>query len=81
MAPSAHNYDKFSSKKNMFFIWPGGGFPLFVCGISQKKSTDLHLKKLSKNHHPMFCPLSGPHAWLYLQTYRGKLEFLISYAT
>ncbi len=28
-------------KKNMFFIWPGGGFPLFVCGISQKKSVDL----------------------------------------
>ena len=27
--------------KNMFFIWPGGGFPLFVCGISQKKSVDL----------------------------------------
>ena len=25
----------------MFFIWPGGGFPLFVCGISQKKSVDL----------------------------------------
>ena len=36
--------------------------------------------KLSRNHHPMFCPLSGPHAWLYLQTYRGKLEFLIPYA-
>ncbi len=32
-------------------------------------------EKLSKNRHPMFCPLSGPHAWLYLQTYRGKLEF------
>ncbi len=28
-------------KKNMFFIWQGGGFPLFVCGISQKKSVDL----------------------------------------
>ncbi len=38
-------------------------------------------KKLSKNHHPMFRPLSGPHAWLYLQTYRGKLEFLIPYAS
>ncbi len=24
----------------MFCIWPGGGFPLFVCGISQKKSVD-----------------------------------------
>ncbi len=39
-----------------------------------------YLKKLSKNRHPMFRPLSGPHAWLYLQTYRGKLEFLIPYA-
>ncbi len=28
-------------RKNMFIIWPGGGFPLFVCGISQKKSVDL----------------------------------------
>ncbi len=28
-------------KKNMFFIWPGGGFPLFVCGIPQKNSVDL----------------------------------------
>ncbi len=37
-------------------------------------------KKLSKNRHPMFCPLSGPHAWLYLQTFRDKLEFLIPYA-
>jgi hypothetical protein len=26
----------------MFFIWPGGGFPLFVCYISQKKSVDFH---------------------------------------
>ena len=42
MAPLAHNFDKFSSEKNMFFIWPGGGFPLFVCGISQKKSVDFH---------------------------------------
>ncbi len=25
----------------MFFISPGGGFPLFVCCISQKKSVDL----------------------------------------
>ncbi len=41
MAPTVHNFDKFSSEKNMFFIWPGGGFPLFVCGISQKKSADL----------------------------------------
>ncbi len=40
MAPSAHNFDEFSSEKNMFFIWPGGGFPLCVCGISQKKSVD-----------------------------------------
>ncbi len=38
-------------------------------------------KKLSKNCHPMFPPLSGPHAWLYLQTYRGKLELLIPYAS
>ncbi len=28
----------------------------------------------------MFRPLSRLHAWLYLQTYRGKLEFLIPYA-
>jgi hypothetical protein len=41
MAPSAHNFDEFSLEKNMFFIWPGGGIPLFVCGISQKKSVDL----------------------------------------
>ncbi len=27
MAPSAHNFDKFSLEKNMFFIWPGDGFP------------------------------------------------------
>ncbi len=26
----------------MFFILPGGGIPLFVCGITQKKSVDLH---------------------------------------
>ena len=32
----------FHQKKNMFFIWPGGGFPLFVCCISQKKSVDFH---------------------------------------
>ncbi len=42
MAPSAHNFDEFSSEKTFFFIWPGGGFPLFVCGISQKKSVDFH---------------------------------------
>ncbi len=30
----------YHQKKNMFFIWPGGGFPLFVCGTSQKKSVD-----------------------------------------
>ncbi len=42
MAPSVHNFEEFLLKKNMFFIWPGGGFPLFVCGISQKKSVDLH---------------------------------------
>ncbi len=42
MAPSAHNFDEISSEKHMFFIWPGGGFPLFVCGISQKKSVDFH---------------------------------------
>ncbi len=41
MAPSAHNFDKFSLELNLFFIWPGGGFPLLVCGISQKKSVDL----------------------------------------
>ncbi len=41
MAPSVHNFDKFLSEKNMFFTWPGGGFPLFVCGITQKKSVDL----------------------------------------
>ncbi len=38
------------------------------------------LKKLSKYSHWMFPPLSGPHAWLYVPTYRGKLEFLIPYA-
>ncbi len=42
MAPLAHNFDEFSSEKNMFFIWPGGDFPLFVCGTSQKKSVDFH---------------------------------------
>ncbi len=42
MAPSAHTFDKFSSEKNAFFIWPGGGFPLFVCCISQMKSVDFH---------------------------------------
>ncbi len=42
MAPSALNFDKFSLETNMFFIWPGSGFLLFVCGISQKKSVDLH---------------------------------------
>ncbi len=41
MAPSAHNFDECLSEKNMFFIWPRGGFPLFVCGISQKKSVYL----------------------------------------
>ncbi len=40
MAPSAHHFDKFHWKK-MFFIRPGDVFPLFVCGISQKKSVDL----------------------------------------
>ncbi len=40
LASLLHNFDKFSSEKNMFFIWPGGGLPLFVCGISQKKSVD-----------------------------------------
>jgi hypothetical protein len=40
MATSTHNYDKFSLEENMFFIWPGGGFPLLVCGISQTKSVD-----------------------------------------
>ncbi len=29
----------FHQKKHVF-IWPGGGFLLFVCGISQKKSVD-----------------------------------------
>jgi hypothetical protein len=42
MAPSAHDFDKFSLEQNMFFIWPGGGIPFLVCGISQKKSVDLH---------------------------------------
>ena len=36
------NLTSFHQKKNMFFIWPGGGFPLFVCGFSQKKSVDFH---------------------------------------
>ncbi len=27
-----------------------------------------YLGNLSKNSHPMFCPLSGPHPWLYLPT-------------
>ncbi len=40
IAPLVHNFHKFSSEKNKFFIWPGGGFPLFVCGISQKNSVD-----------------------------------------
>ncbi len=31
----------FHQKKHVF-IWPVGGFPLFVCGISQKKSVDFH---------------------------------------
>ncbi len=30
----------FHQKKNMFFIWPWGGFPLFVCCISQETSVD-----------------------------------------
>ncbi len=42
MTPSAQTFDKFLLKKNMFFIWQWGGFPLFVCSISQKKSVDLH---------------------------------------
>jgi hypothetical protein len=41
MAPSVHNFDKFSLEQNMFFIWPGGGFPLLVSGTSEKKSVDL----------------------------------------
>ncbi len=40
MAPLVHNFDEFSSEKNMSSIWPGGGFPLFVCCVSQKKSID-----------------------------------------
>ncbi len=42
MTPLVQNFDKFSSEKNKFFIWPGGGFPCFVCSISQKKSVDFH---------------------------------------
>ncbi len=38
------------------------------------------MDKLSKYSHRMFPPLSGPHAWLYLPTYKGKLELLIPYA-
>ncbi len=30
----------FHQKKHVFFIWSGGGFPLFFCCISQKKSVD-----------------------------------------
>ncbi len=37
-------------------------------------------EKLSKYSHWMFPPLSGPHARLYLPTYRGKLELLFPYA-
>ncbi len=48
MAPTAHNFDKFSSEKNMFFIWPGGGITLFVCGISQKKSVDIRFLGTSR---------------------------------
>ncbi len=61
MALSAHNFDKFSSEKSMFFISPGSSFPLFVCGISQKKSVDFCFLGITSssffyNHLSEQCP-------------------------
>ncbi len=47
----------FHWKKNMFFIWLGGGFPHFVCGISQKKSVDLRFLGLNSS---LLCFLQSP---------------------